>query len=216
MQQAHYQCHRPTPWMQESVSMNARKCVHECKKVYPCTKALPQSGIRAWIKRGRRKRDRKDRGQEAGGKKGSPTKQNTSEEPKQGPPGTAQVNKAGRGTPNFSYPQNLTPAPHTTHKWLPGNLSKNTHGKLFHYSHGVQNGGFRSAVEVNCSNCSKALHCIGDQLPYKCDQAMKLLPKYRLWPNTSLKTKVNIVSFVVILVNGVHMYSCFLLLTSSQ
>ena len=35
MQQAHYQCHRPTPWMQESVSMNARKCVHECKKVCP-------------------------------------------------------------------------------------------------------------------------------------------------------------------------------------
>ena len=24
-----------TPWMQESVSMNARKCVHECKKVCP-------------------------------------------------------------------------------------------------------------------------------------------------------------------------------------
>ena len=35
MQQADYQCHRPTPWMQESVSMNARKCVHECKKVCP-------------------------------------------------------------------------------------------------------------------------------------------------------------------------------------
>ena len=35
MQQTDYQCHRPTPWMQESVSMNARKCVHECKKVCP-------------------------------------------------------------------------------------------------------------------------------------------------------------------------------------
>ena len=35
MQQADYQCHRPTPWMQESVSMNARKCVHECNKVCP-------------------------------------------------------------------------------------------------------------------------------------------------------------------------------------
>ena len=33
-----------------------------------------------------RKRDRKDRGQEADGKKGSPTKQNTSEELKQGLP----------------------------------------------------------------------------------------------------------------------------------
>ena len=34
MQQAHYQCHRPTPWMQESVSMNARKCLH-AQKPYP-------------------------------------------------------------------------------------------------------------------------------------------------------------------------------------
>ena len=33
-----------------------------------------------------RKRDRKDRGQDADGKKGSPTKQNTSEELKQGLP----------------------------------------------------------------------------------------------------------------------------------
>ena len=52
--------------------------LHECKKVCPCTKALPQSGIRAWIKQGwrkRKRRDRKDRGQEADGKKGSPTKQ---------------------------------------------------------------------------------------------------------------------------------------------
>ena len=44
-----------------------------------------------------RKRDRKDRGQEADGKKGSPTKQNTSEELKQGLPTYAQaeVNKEG-------------------------------------------------------------------------------------------------------------------------
>ena len=34
MQQADYQYHRPTPWMQESVSMNARKCVH-AQKPYP-------------------------------------------------------------------------------------------------------------------------------------------------------------------------------------
>ena len=65
--------------------------LHECKKVCPCTKALPQSGNRAWIEQGRKKRkkrgrDRKDRGQEADGKKGSPTKQNTSEELKQGLP----------------------------------------------------------------------------------------------------------------------------------
>ena len=49
--------------------------LHECKKVCPCTKALSQSAIRAWIKQGwrkRKKRGRKDRGQEADGKKGSP------------------------------------------------------------------------------------------------------------------------------------------------
>ena len=65
------------------------------------------SGSRAWIKQGRkkrkkeRKRDRKDRGQEADGKKGSPTKQKTSEL-KQGLPTEAQakVNKEG-GAPNF-------------------------------------------------------------------------------------------------------------------
>ena len=54
--------------------------LHECKKVCPCTKALPNSGIRARIKQGRRKRKKRrietgDRGQEAHGKKGSPTKQ---------------------------------------------------------------------------------------------------------------------------------------------
>ena len=70
--------------------------LHECKKVCPCTKALPRSGSRAWIKQGQRKRkererDRKDLGQEADGKKGSPTKQNTSEELKQGLPTKAQA-----------------------------------------------------------------------------------------------------------------------------
>ena len=60
------------PWSRPTI--NVIGPLHECKKVCPCTKALPQSGIRAWIKQGRRKRkkrDRKDRGQEAGGKKGS-------------------------------------------------------------------------------------------------------------------------------------------------
>ena len=38
-----------------------------------------------------RKRDRKDKGQEADGKKGSPTKQNTSVEIKQGLPTKAQA-----------------------------------------------------------------------------------------------------------------------------
>ena len=35
--------------------------LHECKKVCPCTKALPQSGIRAWIKQGRRKSKKRRR-----------------------------------------------------------------------------------------------------------------------------------------------------------
>ena len=48
-----------------------------------------------------RKRDRKDRGQEADGKKGSPTKQNTSEELRQRLPSKTRVNKAGVGTLNF-------------------------------------------------------------------------------------------------------------------
>ena len=107
MQQADYQCHRPTPWMQESVSMNARKCVHECKKVCPwmqesvsmnarkcvheCKKVCPWMQESVFMHKSptpvrhsrmnqarseeEEKRDRKDRGQEADGKKGSPTKQ---------------------------------------------------------------------------------------------------------------------------------------------
>ena len=38
--------------------------LHECKKVWSCTKALPRSGSRAWIKQGRKKR--KKRGRETG------------------------------------------------------------------------------------------------------------------------------------------------------
>ena len=44
IQQADYQCHQPTPSMQESVSK------HKIQK----------SGIRAWIKQGRRKRKKRD------------------------------------------------------------------------------------------------------------------------------------------------------------
>ena len=68
--------------MQESVSMNARKCVHE-QKPYP-SQAFAHESSKVG---GRGKRDRKDRGQEADGKKGSPTNKNTSEELKQGLPG---------------------------------------------------------------------------------------------------------------------------------
>ena len=56
---------------------------HECKKVCPCIKALPISGIHAWIKQGQRKRDR---GQEADGKKAAQQNKITSEERKQGLP----------------------------------------------------------------------------------------------------------------------------------
>ena len=75
MQQADYQCHRPTPWMQE---------------VCPCTKALLLSGIRAWIKQGRRKRNK--RGRKTGKtearrlKERKAAQQSISEEQKQGLP----------------------------------------------------------------------------------------------------------------------------------
>ena len=77
--------------MQESVSMHKsptppQAVAHESSKV---------GG------RGKREGDRKDRGQEADGKKGSPTKKKLSEEQKQGLPGTAEVNKVGGGTLNF-------------------------------------------------------------------------------------------------------------------
>ena len=65
--------------MSSAHSMNARKCAH-AQKSYPIQEFAHESS-----KVGRRgKRDRKDRGQEADGKKGSTTKQNTSEELKQG------------------------------------------------------------------------------------------------------------------------------------
>ena len=50
-------CSRPTT--------NVIGPLHECKKVCPCTKALPQSGCRAWIKQGRRKRKKRGRETEA-------------------------------------------------------------------------------------------------------------------------------------------------------
>ena len=91
MQQADYQCHRPTPWMQESVSMH--------KSPAPVTHSR-MNQARSEEEEKERKRDRKDRGQESDGKAAQQNK-NLSEELKQGLPGTAQVNKAGGGTPNF-------------------------------------------------------------------------------------------------------------------
>ena len=49
-------CTRPT--------INVIGPLHECKKVCPCTKALPQSGIRAWIKQCQRKRKKEEERQE--------------------------------------------------------------------------------------------------------------------------------------------------------
>ena len=93
-----HECKKVCPWMQESVSMNARKCVHECKKVCPCTKALPQSGIRAWIKQGRRKRKKRGRETEARRlmeRKAAQQNKTHLRNENKAYPGTAQVSKAG-------------------------------------------------------------------------------------------------------------------------
>ena len=65
--------------MSSTHSMNARKCVH-------AQRHSRMNQARSEEEEKERKRDRKDRGQEADGKKGSPTKLNTSEELKQGLP----------------------------------------------------------------------------------------------------------------------------------
>ena len=76
-----HECKKVCPWMQESVSMNARKCVHAQK---PCpSQAFAHESSKVG---GRGKRDRKDRGQEADGKKAAQQNKNTSEELKQGLP----------------------------------------------------------------------------------------------------------------------------------
>ena len=68
MQQADYHRHRPTPWMQESVSMH--------KSPTPVMHSrMNQARLEEEEKE--RKRDRKDRDQEADGKSVSPTKQKT-------------------------------------------------------------------------------------------------------------------------------------------
>ena len=61
MQQADYQCHRPTPWMQESVSMHKS----------PTPVRYSRINQSRWEEgENERKRDRKDRGQEADGREG--------------------------------------------------------------------------------------------------------------------------------------------------
>ena len=66
MQQADYHCHRPTPRMQESVSMHKSPTHIRHSRI---------NHARSEEEEKERNRDRKDRGQEADGKKGSPTKQ---------------------------------------------------------------------------------------------------------------------------------------------
>ena len=65
-QQADYQCHRPTPCMQESVSMHRSPTPDRHSRI---------NEARSNDEEKERKRDRKDRNQEADGKKGSLTKQ---------------------------------------------------------------------------------------------------------------------------------------------
>ena len=79
--------------MSSAHSMNARKCVH-VQKHYPSQAFAHESSKVKEEKE--RKRDRKDRGQEADGKKGSPTKQKHIWETKTRPTyiDTANVNKA--------------------------------------------------------------------------------------------------------------------------
>ena len=66
MQQADYQCHRPTPLMQESVPMHKTPTQLWHSRMNQAKSEEEEK---------ERKRDRKDGGQEADGKKGSPTKQ---------------------------------------------------------------------------------------------------------------------------------------------
>ena len=67
--------------MSSAHSMNARKCVHAQK---PCpSQAFAHESSKGG---GRGKRDRKDRGQEADGRKAAQQNKNTSEEQKQGLP----------------------------------------------------------------------------------------------------------------------------------
>ena len=63
--------------MQESVSMHKSPTPRRQSRM---------NQARSEEEKKERKRDRKDRGKEADGKNGSPTKQNTSEEQKQGLP----------------------------------------------------------------------------------------------------------------------------------
>ena len=66
MQQTDYNRHRPTPQMQESLSMHTSPNSLRHSRMNQARSEEDEK---------ERKRDRKDRGQEADGKKGNPTKQ---------------------------------------------------------------------------------------------------------------------------------------------
>ena len=95
MQQADYHRHRPNPWMQERVSMH--------KSPTPLRQSR-MNQARSEEEEKERKKDRKDRGQEADGKKGSPTKQKhiggTKTRPTYLGTGWGEQRRGG-GAPNF-------------------------------------------------------------------------------------------------------------------
>ena len=80
--------------MSSARSMNARKCVH-AQKPYPCQAFAHESS------KVERKETRKTEARRLVGRKAAQQNKNLFEELKQGLPGTAQVNKAGEGKPNF-------------------------------------------------------------------------------------------------------------------
>ena len=70
--------------MPSAHSMNARKCVH-AQKPYP-SQPFAHQASNSFEARSENEGDKRDRGQEADGKKGSPTKQSTLEGLEQGLP----------------------------------------------------------------------------------------------------------------------------------
>ena len=76
MQQADYQCNRPTPWIQESP-------FHEWKSPTPFFQVFAHESSKVGGRGKKRKWEKEDRGQEADGKKSSLSKQKY-EELKQG------------------------------------------------------------------------------------------------------------------------------------
>ena len=83
-----HECKKVCPWMQESVSMNARKCVHAQK---PC----PSQAFAHESSKGGGRGKREEERQRPGGWWKERQNKNTSEELKQG---LLQVNKAGGGS----------------------------------------------------------------------------------------------------------------------